>query len=142
MSGFVEKKDLENILLHIDDRIKAIKGMTDAIETMEFNYGVSDISVTLDGVWRDKTVASNAKLVLLTISWEDSTTGHLMWFYTRKKGSGQTWEGVARGRACADGGANVGSTILQPLDDDGKYQYKGGKDGGTFTLRQIGYFYK
>lgn len=34
----------------------------------------------------------------------------------------------------------AGSMILQPCDGDGKYQYKGGIDSGTLSVRRIGYF--
>jgi hypothetical protein len=99
---------------------------------------VSKAGEIVQQAWRTKTI-SGAKLVLLGIEWWTAGAGDSAYFYTRKNGSAQTWEGILRSTT-GDYGGGQGSMILQPCDGDGKYQYKGGIDSGTLTVRRIGYF--
>ena len=142
MSGFVEKKDLEKTLMNLDNKLESIKGMVE--NRLNFAYSLSTLSVTLDGNWYEKTVASNAVAVILGLTWETDTLNHIMYFYTRKNGSSEDWEQAAWARNGSNTGDKVryGTTIIQPLDLDGKYEYKGIKNSGTFIIKQVGYFYK
>jgi len=122
--------------MNLDNRLKSIKAI--AKSRLDFTYNFVAESVTLDGNWHTKTI-SEAKLVLLGLEWWTSGIGDSAYFYTRKNGSSQTWEGILRS-ATGDYGGGQGSMILQPCDGDGKYQYKGGGDSGTLIVRRIGYF--
>ncbi len=111
---------------------------------LDFQYDLQTLSITIDANWHEKTVASNAVLVILGLTWQTDTLNYTMYFYTRKKGPSAAWEDPAWARNGNNSGdkARYGTTIIQPLSTDGKYEYKTQKESGTLTVKRIGYFYK
>jgi hypothetical protein len=96
---------------------------------------VRDLSITSDGNWHELTINTNARIAVIGILWDGAGSSDWIRFYTRKKGSSSTFEGIVRLNAYDGGGM-----ITQPCDSSGKLEYYCALTAGSVTVRLIGYW--
>ena len=98
-----------------------------------FVYSVANISVSYNS-WVTITV-SGAKAVVVTVDFGTTNNiykGAIVKF--RKYGSSADYE------AKAQGVSRFSTTIIVPCDGSGRFQYYAQRDGGSITLKRVGYF--
>jgi hypothetical protein len=93
---------------------------------------------TSDTAWHEVTIAgapTNAVVIaVLSVFWQGDADADYFLFYTRKKGSSATYEGVAIGAG------RHGSMIFQLVDVDNKYEYKSTVvSAASYLITQVGY---
>jgi hypothetical protein len=102
------------------------------VETPSVSYGTTN-----DSLWHEVTVAgapTNAVVIaVLSVYWQGDADADYFLFYTRKKGSAASYEGIAAGAG------RHGSMILQVVDANNKYEYKTTVVSGGITVTQVGY---
>jgi len=94
---------------------------------------VANISVSYNS-WVTITV-SGAKAVVVTVDFGTTNNiykGAIVKF--RKYGSSADYE------AKAQGVSRFSTTIIVPCDGSGRFQYYAQRDGGSITLKRVGYF--
>jgi hypothetical protein len=78
--------------------------------------------------------SSSVVIAVLSVYWGGDVDADWFLFYTRKKGSSATYEGIASGTG------RHGSMVFQLIDADNKYEYKSTVVSAAFyTITQIGY---
>lgn len=124
-----------DVLNHIRSDWMSVHGIWPGVRPQipSWTRSLATIAITANSAWHEVTVVAGATLVLLSVNWTGDADEDTMLFYTRKLGSSETYEGIARGENCH------GSMIWQELDEDGKFEYYCTLMSGSIVVKRWGY---
>ena len=144
MSGFVEKKDLEKILMNLDNRFNSIKGIAEGMGKIFWLSSPITLSLTWDDAWHthDFTAqtSENAKGVFLGVYLaRGSGSNYEGYFYTAKYNN-TAFEGIVQNYFDSTNGFKIGGSWSQGIDDEQRMNYKGSQASTARTVKLLGYW--